>query len=107
MTEDVRPSIEKVNRTKTGQRRVPVTGVRTVVLLAVPPIHELDLVGPLAVFAGANRLLGDMGPAYRIKVLSAQRKRIIAGECGTSLFSQGHYTSLREPIDTLIVVGSF
>jgi transcriptional regulator GlxA family with amidase domain len=107
MTKDVRSSSEKVIRAETGQGRVAVADVRTVVLLAVPPIHELDLVGPLAVFAGANRILGDLGPAYRIKVLSAKRKRIIVGECGISLFSHGHYTNLREPIDTLIIVGSF
>ena len=107
MTKSARPFTGKAIRTKAGERYAAATDIRTVVLLAVPPIHELDLVGPLAVFAGANRVLGDLGPAYRIKVLSAQRKRTIAGECGISLFSHGRYTDFREPIDTLIVVGSF
>jgi len=77
----------------------------SVVILAVPPTEELDLVGPLEVFAGANRVLGERGPAYNIKVVSSQPKPIIAGECGVTFLAHGYYRRLREPVDTLVVVG--
>jgi hypothetical protein len=47
-----------------ANRRTPLA----VVILAVPPLEELDLVGPLEVFAGANLVLGERGPAYDIRV---------------------------------------
>jgi len=34
---------------------------KRVVLLVVPPVDELDLVGPAEVFGTANRLLGGGG----------------------------------------------
>jgi transcriptional regulator GlxA family with amidase domain len=79
----------------------------SVVILAVPPVAELDLVGPLEVFAGVNRVLGEQGrgPAYDIRVVSSQPKPIIAGECGVSLLAHGYYRRVREPVDTLVVVG--
>src|SRR5260370_16698138 len=84
-----------------ASRRPPIS----VVILAVPPVEELDLVGPLEVFAGVNRVLGERGPAYDIRVVSSQPKPIIAGECGVSLLVHGYYRRLREPVDTLVVVG--
>jgi transcriptional regulator GlxA family with amidase domain len=82
------------------------TRMKTVALLAVPPVEELGLAGPLGVFAGVNRVLGPRGPAYRIKVVSFESGRKIAGECGMSLVAHGHYKNLKHPIDTLIVAGS-
>src|SRR6267142_2027045 len=84
-----------------ANRRPPIS----VVFLAVPPVEELDLVGPLEVFAGANRILGERGPAYDIRVVSSQPKPIIRGECGVSFLAHGYYRRLREPVDTLVVVG--
>src|ERR1700722_14097329 len=83
-----------------ARRRSPIS----VVILGVPPVEELDLIGPLEVFAGANRVLGARGPAYDVRVVSAQPKRIIAGECGVSLLAHGYYRRLRQPVDTLVVV---
>ena len=83
-----------------ASRRPPLS----VVILAVPPVEELDLVGPLEVFATANFVLGERGPAYDIRVVSSQPKPIIAGECGVSLLAHGYYRRLREPVDTLVVV---
>src|SRR6266852_2376202 len=85
---------------KLASRRPPLS----VVILAVPPVEELDLVGPLEVFATANFVLGERGPAYDIRVVSSQPKPIIAGECGVSLLAHGYYRRLREPVDTLVVV---
>jgi transcriptional regulator GlxA family with amidase domain len=67
-------------------------------------VAALDLVGPLEVFATANFVLGERGPAYDIRVVSSQPKPIIAGEGGISLVAHGYYRKLHEPIDTLVVV---
>src|ERR1700680_3336966 len=83
-----------------ASRRPPIS----VVILGVPPVEELDLIGPLEVFASANLVLGARGPAYDIRVVSSQPKPIIAGECGVSLLAHGYYRSLREPGGTLVVV---
>src|ERR1700675_3220185 len=61
-----------------ASRRPPIS----VVILGVPPVEELDLIGPLEVFAGANRVLGARGPAYDVRVVSSQPKAIIAVVCG-------------------------
>jgi transcriptional regulator GlxA family with amidase domain len=54
-----------------------------------------------------NRVLGERGrgPVYDIRVVSSQPKPIIVGECGVSLLAHGYYRSVREPVDTLVVVG--
>src|SRR6202790_1739587 len=85
---------------KLASRRPPLS----VVILAVPPVGERDLVGPLEVFATANFVLGERGPAYDIRVVSSQPKPIIAGECGVSLLAHGYYRRLREPLEPLVVV---
>src|ERR1700682_1679746 len=76
----------------------------SVVILGVPPGGVLAMIGPLEVFAGANRVLGARGPAYDVRVVSSQPKPIMAGECGVSLLAHGYYRRLREPVDTLGVV---
>src|SRR5271170_2924951 len=100
-----RPNIMPGQTTKPtlASRRPPLS----VVILAVPPVAELDLVGPLEVFAGVNRVLGERGrgAAYDIRVVSSQPKPIIAGECGVSFLAHGYYRKVREPVDTLVVVG--
>jgi transcriptional regulator GlxA family with amidase domain len=88
------------NETNTGKQAPPIS----VVILGGPPVEELDLIGPLEVFAGANVVLGARGPAYDVRVVSSQPKPIIAGECGVPLLAHGHYRRLREPVDTLVVV---
>src|SRR5258708_34804556 len=55
-------------------RAKSTSGVRRIVFLAVPPIEELDLIGPLEVFAGVNRVLAERGPAYKIEVISAHNR---------------------------------
>src|SRR6202011_3112445 len=81
-----------------ASRRPPIS----VVILGVPPVEELDLIGPLEVFAHANLVLGVRGPAYDVRVVSSQPKPIIAGESGVSLLAHGYYRRLREPVDTLV-----
>lgn len=79
---------------------------RRVVLLAVPPVQELDLTGPLAVFAAANgaRTAAGGGPAYQVIVASAGPDLAVAGESGLPLLAATRYAALRGTIDTLLVV---
>src|ERR1700681_1955700 len=83
-----------------ASRRPPIS----VVILGVPPVEELDLIGPLEVFARANRVLDARGATYNVRVCSSQPKPIIAGECAVSLLAQDFYRSLPEPVDTLVMV---
>ncbi len=77
---------------------------RRVVVLVVPPIEELDLVGPLQVFSTATRLMGTRGAPYKVVVASTSRDRVIAGESGLSMIAHEHYENLRDDIDSLLVV---
>jgi transcriptional regulator GlxA family with amidase domain len=77
---------------------------RRVVVLVVPPIEELDLIGPVQVLSTATRLMGRGGVPYEICVASTTRDRAIAGESGLSIMAQTYYQDLRGEIDSLLVV---
>jgi transcriptional regulator GlxA family with amidase domain len=77
---------------------------RRMVVLVVPPIEELDLVGPVQVLSTATRLMRRGGTPYRIEVVSTTRDRVIAGESGLSIVAQGHYRDLEGEIDSLLLV---
>jgi transcriptional regulator GlxA family with amidase domain len=77
---------------------------KRIVLLVVPPIEELDLVGPVEVFGTANRLFGDGTPSYAIEVVTNRRDRRIHGECGLSLLADRHYRAVRGRVDSLLLI---
>lgn len=77
---------------------------RHVVVLVVPPIEELDLVGPVQVFSTARRLMRAQQAPYRITVLTTTRDRAIAGESGLSISAHQYYEDFDEPIDSLLLV---
>ncbi len=77
---------------------------RRVVLLVVPPVEELDLVGPVEVFGTANRLLGDSQPKYALEVVTTTRDRRIVGECGLSLLAHHRYDEVRSRSDSVLVI---
>src|SRR4051812_4002739 len=77
---------------------------RPVVVLVVPPIEELDLVGPVQVLSTATRLMGRAGTPYEITVASTTRDRVIAGESGLSIVAQAYYRDLKGEIDSLLLV---
>jgi transcriptional regulator GlxA family with amidase domain len=90
--------------------RQPITHVsvvsksRRIVVLVVPPIEELDLVGPVQVLSTATRLMGRRGTPYEICVVSTSRDRMIAGESGLSIAAHAYYRDIEGPIDSLLVV---
>ena len=77
---------------------------RRVVVLVVPPIEELDLVGPVQVLSTATRLMRRGGTPYEIRVVSTTRDRIVPGESGLSIVAHAYYQELEGEIDSLLVV---
>lgn len=78
---------------------------RRVVMLAVPPIEELDLVGPWEVFSTANNKLGGRSLPYRLELATSGRTRSFTGSSGLTLIADRSYRSATGEIDTLIVPG--
>lgn len=76
-----------------------------VVLLAVPPAMELDIVGPMTVFAAVNRIYGKDTGAYKIELVTTAPDGVIAGTLGLSLSAHHNYDKIRGLVDTLLVVG--
>src|SRR5262249_23475377 len=77
---------------------------RRVVVLAVPPIEELDLVAPVQVLSTANRLTRGNGRPYDIQVVTTTQDRLIAGESGLCIVARAHYRALTGEIDSLLLV---
>jgi transcriptional regulator GlxA family with amidase domain len=73
-------------------------------VLVVPPIEELDLIGPVQVLSTATRLMGRTGTPYEIQVVATTRDRVIAGESGLSIIAQAYYQDVVGDIDSLFVV---
>jgi transcriptional regulator GlxA family with amidase domain len=98
--------VEK-NAAQPGLKHTADRQALRVVVLASPPIEELDAVGPVEVFAAVNRLrtARQLAPLYQIELLSTERKRRIAGGSGLALLAHGHYRALRGHVDTLLIAG--
>lgn len=77
---------------------------KRVVLLVVPPVEELDLVGPVEVFGTANRLLGGGRSRYALEVVTNTSDRRILGECGLSLLAHQRYDHVRGRPDSVLVI---
>jgi transcriptional regulator GlxA family with amidase domain len=77
---------------------------RRIVVVVVPPIEELDLVGPVQVFSTASRLMGRRATPYDVCVVSTTRDRVIAGESGLSIIAHEYYQDLTGEIDSLLLV---
>jgi transcriptional regulator GlxA family with amidase domain len=74
------------------------------VILVVPPVDELDLVGPVEVFGTANRLVGGGRRPYVVEVVTTAPDRKIDGEGGLSLLAHRHYQDVRGRPDSVLVV---
>lgn len=77
-----------------------------IVLLAVPPIRELDVVGPVEVFTAANDCSEGLRRPYQIEVVtSAKPGEMIEGECRLSMVPHAHYSRIKGNVDTLLIPG--
>src|SRR5580704_1392282 len=85
-----------------SQRKRAPSG-RRVVVLAVPPVDEFDLVCPIQVFGAANRLAGK--PVYSVEVVTNGKDVKVQGEGGVlSFVAETTYKALNENFDSLLLV---
>lgn len=71
--------------------------------MVVPPVEELDLVGPLQVFSSVNRLAGE--PVYSVEVVTNANEMKVAGEGGLLTFlAQGHFREVKGQFDSALLV---
>jgi transcriptional regulator GlxA family with amidase domain len=75
-----------------------------IAVLVIPPVDELDLVGPVEVFGTANRLPSGRRTRYAVEIVTTTRSRKIDGECGLSLLAHRHYQDGRGHPDSVLVV---
>lgn len=76
---------------------------RRVVVLAVPPVDEFDLVCPIQVFSAANRLANKA--VYSVEVATNGKDLKVHGEGGLlSFFAESTYKGLKENFDSLLLV---
>jgi len=74
-----------------------------VIVIVVPPVDELDLIGPLQVFTSANRLTGQS--IYSIEVVTNAKALKMQGEGGAITFlAQGHFGKVRGKFDSVLLV---
>jgi transcriptional regulator GlxA family with amidase domain len=86
-----------------NERRRAAALNRCVVVLAVPPVDEFDLVCPIQVFSAANRLAGK--PVYSVQVTTRGKDLKVQGEGGLlSFLAETHYRDLSENFDSLLLV---
>ena len=86
---------------KAGVRRDASS--RRIVVVVVPPVDELDLVGPLQVFNSVNRLAGRT--IYTIEVVTSADRLTVEGEGGVLTFmARHHFNELEGGCDSVLLV---
>jgi transcriptional regulator GlxA family with amidase domain len=86
---------------KPGLRRSPSS--RRIIVVVVPPVDELDLVGPLQVFNSINRLAGRT--LYTIEVVTSADRLTVEGEGGVLNFiARHHFNRVEGVCDSVLLV---
>src|SRR6478609_10794926 len=76
---------------------------RRIIVVVVPPVDELDLVGPLQVFNSVNRLAGRN--IYAIEVVTNTNRLTVEGESGVLTFmAKHHFNKVQGACDSVLVV---
>jgi transcriptional regulator GlxA family with amidase domain len=76
---------------------------RPIVVVVVPPVDELDLVGPLQVFNSVNRLAGRR--IYDVELVTSANRLTVAGEGGVLTFvARRHFSRVAGACDSVLVV---
>ena len=76
---------------------------RRILVVVVPPVDELDLVGPLQVFNSVNRLAGRN--IYEIEVATNTDRLTVEGEGGVLTFvAKRHFSQVESPCDSVLLV---
>ena len=91
------------NSRKNGTRGQTQTSSRRIIVVVVPPVDELDLVGPLQVFNSVNRLAGRN--IYEIEVVTNADRPTVEGESGVLTFmARHHFKKVEGACDSVLVV---
>ncbi|HVE16641.1 MAG TPA: GlxA family transcriptional regulator [Chthoniobacterales bacterium] len=85
--------------------RIRRRGRKRVAIVAFPPVRELDVVGPVDVFATANRLAGE--DLYSPVIAGAEGAGTIVGMSGLSLVGETTLRAFRGAVDTLLIPGGW
>jgi transcriptional regulator GlxA family with amidase domain len=76
---------------------------RRIIAAVVPPVDELDLVGPLQVFHSVNRLAGRS--IYSVEVVTSANRLTVEGEGGVLTFvARHHFRKVAGACDSVLVV---
>jgi transcriptional regulator GlxA family with amidase domain len=76
---------------------------RRIVVIVVPPVDELDLVGPLQVFNSVNRLAGRT--IFAIEVVTSADSLTVEGESGVLTFiAHRHFSNVEGACDSVLLV---
>ena len=76
---------------------------RRIIVVVVPPVDELDLVGPLQVFNAVNRLAGRT--IYTIEVVTNADHLTVEGEGGVLNFvARHHFNRVEGVCDSVLLV---
>jgi len=76
---------------------------RRIVVIVVPPVDELDLVGPLQVFNSVNRLAGRI--IYTIELVTNAESLNVEGEGGVLTFvARHHFKKVAGRCDSVLLV---
>ena len=76
---------------------------RRIIVVVVPPVDELDLVGPLQVFNSVNRLAGRT--IYTIEVVTNADRLTVDGEGGVlSFIARHHFNKVEGVCDSVLLV---
>src|ERR1700732_450728 len=90
-------------RSTTGQHGTARLKRRRIIVVVVPPVDELDLVGPLQVFGAANRLVGKT--VYQVEIVTNGRELKVQGEGGLLSFAaQGRFQDVKGKFDSVLLV---
>jgi transcriptional regulator GlxA family with amidase domain len=91
----------KASSAKARHRRAP--SERRVIVVVVPPVDELDLVGPLQVLNSVNRLAGRT--IYTMEVITSSQERTVECEGGVLTFlAHRHVSEVEGDCDSLLLV---
>jgi len=89
------------NKKKSGLARNSAN--RRIIVVIVPPVDELDLVGPLQVFNSVNRLAGRN--IYSIEVVTNAQNLTVGGEAGVLTFvARNHFSEVAGACDSVLLV---
>jgi transcriptional regulator GlxA family with amidase domain len=76
---------------------------RRIIVVVVPPVDELDLVGPLQVFHSVNRLAGRT--IYAMEIVTNGDGLTVQGEGGVLTFvARHHFSHVKGVVDSVLLV---